>query len=357
MSFDTIPREAPHAYVPILKGMPGEFNAWEHASTRVRGGCYPLFEVLPRTGLAVDLTRFLTRLSKASQGNDVVMVDSGYIDQDTPVGPSLERAITRIANHLDLLNVRSVPVIGLSTSPTGLQDAGTVAQMGSRGAALRLDANRWATGSPGQVDHVLKVVGLTGLDIDLVLDFGAVASLTEVSRALSVAAVLEPWVDGGQWRSVTVASGAFPRSISNLPKGDPPTALDRFDAILFDQIATAWSTPELCFGDFGVNHPEVADPPRQGPLPNLRYTFGRHWEVYREEKARPGNESFYTLCRRVVASPFWPITGPAYSWGDSEIESKSRVLGGPGGATQWRSYGTSHHMEHVMERLATVHAP
>jgi hypothetical protein len=344
-------------YVPILKGMPGELSAWRYASLDVRRGSYPLFEVIPRYGLAVDLPRFLERLSTSAQSADVVMVDTSHIDQETVVGSSANRAITHIAMHLDPLGIQSVPVIGLSTSPAGLRDAGTLARMAKRGAALRLHANEWSPSSPQELTLLLSAVGIHELYVDLVLDFGSVASLTDVARSATISAAVLNWTDGRQWRSVTIASGAFPHSISHLPKGDPPTALDRFDAVFFDQVAAAWPKTDLGFGDFAVNNPEVTVPPQQGPLPNLRYAFGRHWEVYREERAATGNESFFTLCRRVVSSSFWPSVGTAYSWGDSEIESKSRLVGGPGGATQWRAYGTSHHLAHVIERLATVGAP
>jgi hypothetical protein len=255
------------------------------------------------------------------------------------------------------MGIRSVPVVGVASSPAGLRDASAVGRIESRGAALRLYSKEWVPNGPTEASRVLKSVGLASSAIDLVIDFGAVMSLVEVNRSLTESSTILDWVGSQRWRSVTVASGAFPPSISHLPKGEPPSALDRFDALLFEGVTNAWTGQELWFGDFAVNHPSVSTPPQQGPLPNLRYTYGRHWEVSREEKAGAGNESFFNLCGRVVSSPFWPTAGPNYSWGDREIDSKSRRVGGPGGATQWRAYGTSHHMAEVIERLAMEGVP
>jgi hypothetical protein len=150
-----------------------------------------------------------------------------------------------------------------------------------------------------------------------------------------------------------VVSGAFPSSISSLPKG-VATALRRFDADLFDAVAASAGTP-IDYGDYGVAAPAMPGQAFRGPLPSLRYTAQRDWDVYREERALPGNESFFTLCSRVVGSPAW--AGGSFSWGDGEIARCATSVGGPGNATQWRAYATSHHVAHVTHRLASHGAP
>jgi Beta protein len=109
------------------------------------------------------------------------------------------------------------------------------------------------------------------------------------------------------------------------------------------------------FGDYGPASPAMPSDIPFAPLPNLRYSAADSWQVYREQKVLPGNESFYTLCQRVVQSNHW--CGSGYSWGDGEIDRCSKSIPGPGTATEWRSYGTSHHLAHVVDRLATIGAP
>lgn len=42
-------------YVPILKGKPGEFEAWRNAAPEVVAGVRPVFEVVPTKGPDADL--------------------------------------------------------------------------------------------------------------------------------------------------------------------------------------------------------------------------------------------------------------------------------------------------------------
>src|SRR6202042_2006596 len=127
----------------------------------------------------------------------------------------------------------------------------------------------------------------------------------------------------------------------------------RFDAELYNQVIAAVPALIPDFGDFGCASPTM---PAGGwrPNPNLRYTSGMSWQVFREQAVLPGNDSFFTVCQKVVASAHWPPSGGAYSWGDAEIERCSTSTGSGGRATEWRAYGTSHHLAHVVERLATT---
>ena len=131
--------------------------------------------------------------------------------------------------------------------------------------------------------------------------------------------------------------------------------MHRHDADLFDAIIAAGPAIPPDYGDYGIGHPALPTGAPRGPLPNLRYASGRDWQVFRESKALPGNQSFFTLCDRVTHSQHWP--GAGYSAGDSEILRCAQSLGGAGTATQWLQFGASHHVAHVIDRLTTHGAP
>ena len=145
-----------------------------------------------------------------------------------------------------------------------------------------------------------------------------------VSRVVDIAAAVVRWAaDDGQWRSITVASGAFPSSISNLPRGEQ-TALRRYDADLWMALTDVPVKPD--FGDYGVAHPAMPASVPRGPLPNLRYTCGEQWCVWREPTDLPGNESMRTLCRRVFRSTAWPTVGERRKpWTRTGISSTYRA--------------------------------
>lgn len=194
--------------------------------------------------------------------------------------------------------------------------------------------------------------GLPAASIDLVFDFSAVADGRDIQRTTPSAQALIAWASDQQWRSVAVASAAFPESISALPKGER-TVLRRFDADLWLMLSS--TRPELAFGDYGIGHPSMPMTHGRGSLPNLRYTVGEEWWVWREAQDLPGYESMRTLCKRVVESDGY--AGKDYSWGDAEIDRVARGVGGTGNATHWRAWATSHHLAAVTDRLANRNAP
>ena len=112
----------------------------------------------------------------------------------------------------------------------------------------------------------------------------------------------------GNWRSVTLSSGAFIRTIAGLPIG--LSQLDRFDPILFDRVAQRNPVIIPDYGDYGINYPIFAPTPPRAPNPNLRYTDGLQWQIDREARNLPGNESFYTICQRLAGcgKTFSPIS-------------------------------------------------
>ncbi|MEV4820115.1 beta family protein [Micromonospora tulbaghiae] len=108
----------------------------------------------------------------------------------------------------------------------------------------------------------------------------------------------------------------------------------------------------------GADNPAMQTTGARGPLPSLRYTAGEDWWIYRWARHETGgNDSFYDLCQALISSDHWPAEGPDYSWGDSELARCARRQPGPGSATQWRAWGTSHHLAHVTSELASLPAP
>jgi len=263
-----------------------------------------------------------------------------------------------MANALREKGVTARPVVHLDDEPAVLEAAAAVHDQHGAGIVVRLGSEEQDPAAK-DCDHELpKLLATTGLareEVDLLVDLRSVDSPKTVIRVVDIAAAVVRWVaDDGPWRSITVASGAFPSSISNLPRGEQ-TALRRFDADLSVALTNVPIRPT--FGDYGVTNPSMPASVPRGPLPNLRYTHDEEWWVWREATVLPGNESMRTLCDRVVQSAAWPATGAGYSWGDSEIARLSRNEGGAGTATQWRAWGTSHHLAVVTDRLTTLNVP
>lgn len=246
----------------------------------------------------------------------------------------------------------------LDDSPRILRDVAAACALHSEGACLRLgseDEDPNPSVPRGQLAKVLAGTGLRTRDIDLLIDFTTVASTRDVTRCVPLALdMLTRVAANGPWRSVALAAGAFPKSISALQSGSV-TPLPRYDARFFAQVLSAGPQIQPDYGDYGINYPIMGPSPPRAPKPNLRYTDGLVWQVDREDRLLPGNDSFFTVCARAVQSGYW--AGINFSQGDTEIERCSRRVGSAGTATQWLQYGASHHMASVVDRLATLGVP
>ncbi|MEO6318510.1 MAG: hypothetical protein ABIP36_06985 [Acidimicrobiales bacterium] len=344
-------------YMPVLKGKPGEFAAWRHATASVIANSRPVIEVVPMRGQERDLADILNHVRAGWPSGSVLTLDCGALDQTVPVGSSPDCAVLWSAAALLAEGVAMRPVVRIDDAPPVWAEVGAAHAVHGHGVALRLGSEENdpdPTAAAAVLPALLTAVGVGTDQVDLIIDLWAVESPRDVTRASTVAGIVLAWAHTtGPWRTVTILSGAFPASISNLPTG-AATAIPRYDAELYDQVVAAGPAMEVDFGDFVVAHPSMPGAGR-GPLPNLRYTAGRDWRIFREPKALPGNQSFFTVCAKVVASPAW--VGTSYSWGDAEVDRSASSIGGAGTATQWRSYGTSHHAAVVIDRLATLGAP
>lgn len=338
-------------YVPILKSKPAEIWAWQSASPLVLNASRVIFEVVPTETKRPPVANFVRRLTQNYPIGRVITVDCDLFGQSS-------NAITEVSESLNQKNVSECPVFRLSDSPAILSQVRQACALHGQGACLRIgsaeeDPNPYV--SYQDVVNVLRSVALDAWQVDLVIDLKVVDSLRSVSRSLPLALSLLAWAANcGHWRSVTLASGAFIKTISGLPSNGL-SQLERFDAILFGQVTH--STPSIIpdYGDYGTNYPIFGPTPPRAPNPNLRYTDGLVWQIDREPRYLPGNNSFHTICQRLVQSSYWQ--GPNYSAGDSKLQQYALGAEGPGTPTNWLSFGESHHLAHVVDRLATQGAP
>ncbi|MCZ7437496.1 hypothetical protein O7598_13915 [Micromonospora sp. WMMC241] len=104
------------------------------------------------------------------------------------------------------------------------------------------------------------------------------------------------------------------------------------------------------FADYGISHPGTNQRAR-GPAPNIRYTDRDTWWTYRAARDGRGNSAIYDLCRALVSADHWPPDGRRFSWGDEQIARRAAGHAGPGTATQWLAWGTSHHLAYVAAQL------
>lgn len=334
-------------YMPILKGRDGEFRAIARLPAMLTPGILPVFEVPPTDrGPIRDAYAFTGRARRSVPPNMAIAVDAGYLTDphDGRRGP-----LRDIAEDLAAWGIPLRPVLHLHDSARRLEEAREAAEMHSGHAVIRLGgAIADPDGGEEADSQLLDLCRRTGTTIEqsaLILDFFEVRSERDIGRVEPLVRKCVAWARRYPWESITVASGAMPESIADLP-ANAATPIPRHDLALWKRL----QDPDLGFGDYGIAHPQM----RAGgwsPAPNLRYTDDDAWWIYRRARDGNGNKAMYDLCASLVTADHWPAEGPDYSWGDGEIARRARGHGGPEIPTGWRAWGTAHHLTHVLKML------
>ncbi|GIE88065.1 beta family protein [Actinoplanes regularis] len=328
------------AYRPILRPRRGELTALAHLTAEDAGRVLPIVELDP----AISILPLIRELRPRSEA---LALDFGNVpEQATAADQPLP-----VAERLARLGVAMVPVLRPAESGRRLVAHGLAARMHRRHAVLRLQPHADA-GNPAQADAVTdRVLATTALEpheVDLLIDLAETACLAHADEVEERARRVLRWARTMPWRSVSVASGAMPPNLDDLPT-DRPVAVGRLDA----RVWTRLGEPGIGYADYGVTSPvRRLGVQHHRQLPTLRYTTERDWWIYRW--ARRGGRSddrCHDLCRTLVTSPQWPAAGARFSWGDAEIARRARTARGAGSSASWIAWGTSHHISHVLRTL------
>ena len=328
-------------YRPILRPRRGELVALSHLAAEDATRVLPILELDHDSGI-VPLIRQMPPRTGA------VAVDFAELpDADDPlIAPSLD-----LAEQLSDLGVAMLPVLRAHESRRRLAAHGLAARMHLRRAVLRLQPHVDA-GNPAEADAVtarlLHSAGLEVEEVDLLIDLAETACAAHADHVEEQARRVLRWARGRPWRSISVAAGAMPPNLDDLPT-DRPVTVGRLDARMWARLGE----PGIGYSDYGVTSPvRRRGVQRHRQLPTLRYTAEHDWWIYRwSRRGGRSDDRCHDLCRTLVTSPHWPTAGARFSWGDAEIARRARTAPGAGSSASWMSWSTSHHIAHVLRTL------
>jgi T4 beta protein len=325
------------AYRPILRPRRGELAALSHLTAGDAARVMPILEIEPGPSI-MPLIREMPPRTGA------IAIDFGALpeDQADPIA---------MAEALADLGVAMLPVLRPYESGGRLGDHGLAARMHLRRAVLRLQPHADA-GNPAEATEVterlLRRSGLEVEEIDLLIDLAETACVSHADTVEEQCRRVLRWARGMPWRSVSVASGAMPANLDDLPT-DLPVTVGRLDARVWARLGE----PGVGYADYGVTSPvRRLGVQRHRQLPTLRYTAEHNWWIYRwSRRGGRSDDRCQDLCRTLVHSPHWPAAGARFSWGDAEIARRARTARGGGSSASWMSWSTSHHIAHVLSTL------
>jgi hypothetical protein len=334
-------------YRPILRARRGELTALHHLDPTTADRVLPILELsAPSRDTAHEVGDLVHLVRDGKPRTDALAVDLGNLpDPDDPLrSPPLDLA-EEFAEH----DMAMVTVVRAYDSDRRLIEHGLAARIHKQHAVLRLqpDDAPGPAAATAVVDRVLRGTGLEPEQLDLVIDLAETGCRSSADRVEERARRTIRWAHGHPWRSVSVAAGAMPANLDDLPS-DQAVEVGRWDALLWATIAETG----IGYADYGVTSPVRRAGLHHRQLPTLRYTDERSWWIYRW--ARRGGRSddrCYDLCRTLIASPHWPADGARFSWGDAEIARRARTAPGAGTPSSWMAWSTSHHIAHVVRAL------
>jgi Beta protein len=341
-------------YRPIVCAGSGEFEALARAGDLAWATMTPVLELAAgQKDARATVMHFLDRVREYLPVR-VIAVDAGAVPPDTSLlhgGGVLAELLTELGNA----RMAVLPVVRAAVTEDW---ADAAAYWRPYGMMLRVRAPEL-----GSDPELLVPALLAGLahnrvgpgEVDLMLDFANLDGLAGPGLARQAARLRE----AAGWRSVTVASGAFPVDLRGVAQGQV-TAFRRWDVDLWRALNAGFASngnpnhTELDYADYGVAHPRTSQNPGRRAPPQLRYTVQDRWLVLRGAQKRSRSREFPDVCRRIRALPeFMPDLGAA----DQAIVAYASGWHGPGNATTWRSLSTAHHLDFVTHRLATWGEP
>jgi hypothetical protein len=214
----------------------------------------PIFEVVPTAnGPTKDAYRFGDKVHESLPADLTIAVDVRHLADPTN---SVRRPMRDLADDLAAWLIPMLPVLRLDDSPARIADVRYAADLHGGHAVLRLGGDAQDPDdaeAEDALDRLLDEAGLTIEQCHLVLDLFEVRSERDLTRVEPVVCKCVSSAQRYPWRSVTVAAGAMPQSISHVP-ANTPTPVRRWDLQLWRRV------PDLGvqYADCGIAHPGMA---------------------------------------------------------------------------------------------------
>lgn len=348
-------------YLPILKWKAGEKGALKRLSTDLKEQVIPLVEFVKKEKQVKTEGKKIAYIPIPDTDvfrDDLQHIKENFSDMSIFVDTSLltdldrETATVAICQKINLFEDNARPVVYISELENEFSQE-TKDLLKEEGFCLRV---------LGYELEELKNLNISSSEkqkIHLVIDFGVTDTSVE-----SVAPVLLGGNLCKHWKSISLASGAFPRDLSSFSV-DTVGRQSRTDWLAWKQVKKQLNglISLINYGDYTVRHPIFENLRTPNTSCSFRYTGDDEWFVFRglsrKAKNSPGNIQYRAHAVTIVEDEQYQYSGEDFSDGDLYIKSKAQLVddeGKPldkkcGNSTTWLQAGVSHHICKVVDQL------
>ena len=339
-------------YVPVLKVKRGEKAALASLQSNLQQRVVPLLEIVERTrAKTVDehLATSFRDLASSLQGFTGCLLDVREIETD---GPSAADKAFRLAAAE---GISFTPVTGVSRTA---DVASALNSSSVRGLGIRLTREEFERGYlRANLNAFLSANGLTPDRVDLIVDLGPVGDLITAGVMALTQAFLAAVPNKSQWRTLTVSSSAFPRSMAVVSRNSA-ARITRSEWLawrdgLYAQRLSLGRLPT--FSDCAIQHPagvENFDYRFMQASATIRYTSTDDWLLVKGESTRkiPPSTQFPQLATRLVYGQLQStFKGARHCAGCQQAKDSADSAKGLGSPEVWRRIGTIHHITTVVQ--------
>lgn len=344
-----------HVFIGRLKR--GEIWALNELSDLAKKAVTPLLEVSPpavatTTKPAKPLSQHVDDLMEplATEWTGLpCYLDTQYLQDANGPSPAAAKVVFAAARKR---NVAAVPVSSPYFSQECQEAIRDIIASDKRGVLLRLPSTFFNdTGKiTGYLNGLVAILGVGRDQVDILIDLQYLPNLVAVQQSGAYCLNSLPAVN--EWRTVIMASGCFPDSISKQPLGKwiqfSRTDWDGWAGVAQQRNAAKLRVPS--YGDYGVRSGGIPQDIRNLPAPNLRYSDPDNIWVRRAKK-QPG--AMYAICKELVKQPYF--RGALFSPGDASIAQKAAKTDLKNGSPeQWIQWCTNHHLELTASQIRNL---
>ena len=363
-------------YIPILRWKGAERGALNGLSDISKDNTTPLVEfIMPnpsqdeiknnslstpkdllefsRKKLEKDTPKMLNQIIN-TWGKNNLFVDVHLID-------SLVRAkflteVLKFTETKDLflipvLNI--IPVVSINTDKAVYEIVAEYAKRTANGLCIRIvESNLKIPAFADVIHECIDAYGLNISNIDVIVDYKIVDNKTDILKLIDDINRIPVMKN---WRTFTIAGGAFPKDLSGFEK-HTRNIIKRYDYLLWKELLK-YLHRKPSFGDYTTQHPIYMPPiSMSNPSASFRYTYYEEWIIDRGEGLmNPKGQGFnqYPALASLVVNQK-EFMGADFSAGDNYIATIASNIEKTGNPKTWLQAGINHHMTLAADQVASV---